>query len=125
MASFFQLTRKNMDKVDFTFKRGGRTKPLREHQAKLLQRAGLGTYQTRDMAFQPMVTKPMQAAAAPVLEPGPATDDPGPVDAPAVVDDGLDALDKEQLHALAKERDVKVHHMAGADKVRAALREAA
>lgn len=40
------------------------------------------------------------------------------------VNDGLDELDAEQLHVLAKERGVKVHHKAGADKVRAALREA-
>jgi hypothetical protein len=43
--------------------------------------------------------------------------------ATAAKDDGLDALDAEQLHALAKERGVVVHHRAGADKVRAALRE--
>lgn len=36
--------------------------------------------------------------------------------------DDLDALDAEALHALAKERGVTVHHRAGADKVRAALR---
>lgn len=47
-----------------------------------------------------------------------------PKAAPAV-DDDLDGLDAEQLHALAKERGVKVHHAAGADKVREALREAA
>jgi hypothetical protein len=41
------------------------------------------------------------------------------------VNDGLDELNTEQLHALAKERGVKVHHNAGADKVREALREAA
>ena len=39
-----------------------------------------------------------------------------------VTDDGLDKLDAEALHALAKERGVAVHHRAGADKVRAALR---
>ena len=38
--------------------------------------------------------------------------------------DGLDELDAEKLHALAKERGLNVHHRAGADKVRAALREA-
>lgn len=102
-----------MEQVDFTFRRGGRTKTVTATQAKVLQRAGLGTYQTRDMARQPMVTKPMQAA--PVPETAPAEP----------VTDGLETLDKEQLHALAKERGVKVHHMAGADKVRAALREAA
>lgn len=39
-----------------------------------------------------------------------------------VAGDGLDKLDAEALHALAKERGVTVHHRAGADKVRAALR---
>jgi len=102
-----------MEKVDFTFK-NGHTRIMAKRQAELLGKAGYGTYQTRDMARQPMVTKPMQAA--PALEPM-AADEPQ--------DDGLEALDKEQLHAIAKERGVKVHHMAGADKVRAALREAA
>jgi hypothetical protein len=103
-----------MERVEFTFRRGGRSKLVTSTQAKVLQRAGLGTYQTRDMARQPMVTKPMQAT--PALEPVPAAEPQ---------DDGLKALDKEQLHAIAKERGVKVHHMAGAEKVRAALREAA
>ena len=97
-----------MEKVDFTFKRGGRTKQVNERQAQLLQRAGVGTYQTRDMAFQPTLTKPMQAA---------------PV--PAGLGDGLDAMEREELHALAKERGLTLHHMLGAEKVRAALREAA
>ncbi len=39
--------------------------------------------------------------------------------------DDLDAMDAEALHALAKERGVKVHANAGADKVREALRQAA
>lgn len=39
-------------------------------------------------------------------------------------EDELDAMDAEQLHALAKERGVKVHANAGADKVREALRQA-
>lgn len=111
-----------MEKVDFTFRRGGRTKTVTSTQAKVLQRAGLGTYQTRDMAFQPSVKKPMQAAPAQVA--GPAPEVVASLTS-FVVDDGLEALDKEQLHALAKDRGVKVHHMAGADKVRAALREAA
>lgn len=38
--------------------------------------------------------------------------------------DGLNDMDAEQLHALAKERGVSVHHKAGADKVREALRQA-
>jgi hypothetical protein len=97
-----------MEKVDFTFKNGHR-RIMAKRQAEILGRLGHGTYQTRDMADQPIVTKPMVAAPAPVA---------------AATDDGLDAMDKDQLHVLAKERGVKVHHMAGADKVRAALREA-
>jgi hypothetical protein len=95
-----------MQKVDFTFK-NGHTRIMAKRQAEILGKLGHGTYKTRDMAAQPMVTKPM-LAEHPVQE---------------ETDDGLDALDKEQLHALAKERGVKVHHMAGADKVRAALRD--
>lgn len=94
-----------MEKVMFTFKRGGRTQSVYERQAKMLARAGLGTYQTRDMADMPKATKPM-------------------IPAPAVPADSLDGMDKDQLHAIAKERGIKVHHAAGADKVRAALREA-
>lgn len=37
----------------------------------------------------------------------------------------LDAMTAEELHALAKERGIKVHPRTGAEKVRAALREAA
>jgi hypothetical protein len=92
-----------MEKVDFTFKNGHR-RIMAKRQAEVLGKLGHGTYQTRDMAQQPMVEKPM------VAEP------------PAVSGDGLDELDKDQLHAIAKERGVKVHHMAGADRVRAALR---
>lgn len=40
------------------------------------------------------------------------------------VEENLDGMNAEELHALAKERGVTVHHRAGADKVRAALREA-
>jgi hypothetical protein len=103
-----------MERVEFTLKRGGRKGLVPLTQARAMERAGLGTYQTRDMARQPMVTKPMQAA--PVV---------GTTLAAEPETDGLEALDKEQLHAIAKERGVKVHHMAGADKVRTALREAA
>ena len=38
--------------------------------------------------------------------------------------DALDEMDGPALHALAKERGISVHHRAGADKVRPALREA-
>jgi hypothetical protein len=44
--------------------------------------------------------------------------------APITRSDYLDDLSPEQLHALAKERGVEVHHRAGQEKVKAALREA-
>jgi hypothetical protein len=100
-----------MDRVDFTFKRGGRTQLVTPQQAKVLHRAGLGTYQTRDLARQQIEMKPLVPAQEPQNEPA------------VSLADGLDELDKEQLHALAKERGVKVHHLAGAEKVRAALRD--
>lgn len=106
-----------MERVDFTFK-NGHTRIMAKRQAELLGKAGYGTYQTRDMARQPMLTKPLQAEV--IAEP----EKDHEVEPPADVV-GLDALDKDELYALAKERGVKVHHMAGADKVRAALREAA
>ncbi len=37
----------------------------------------------------------------------------------------LEAMSVDELHALAKARGVDVHHKAGADKVREALRQAA
>lgn len=113
-----------MSKVLFTFKTGRqRLASLRD--AEVLRRLGQGTYETRDMANMPKVEKAF-----------PGTDDPRTVEeVDAYIkaenaaleredDDGLDDLDAEALHAIAKERGVKVHHKAGADKVRAALREA-
>lgn len=93
-----------MQKVTFTYK-NGRERILSARDAELLQRLGKGTYLTRDMA------------AARTLEVVSPVADNKDVD--------LDSLDGDALHALARERGVKVHHKAGADKVRAALREAA
>lgn len=93
-----------MEKVTFTYK-NGRERMLSARDAELLQRLGKGTYLTRDMA----AARPV-AVVAPVGE---------------RKDIDLDALDSDALHALARDRGVKVHHKAGADKVRAALREAA
>lgn len=92
-----------MQKVTFTYK-NGRERMLSARDAELLQRLGKGTYLTRDMA----AARPV-AVVAPVGE---------------RKDIDLDALDGDALHALARDRGVKVHHKAGADKVRAALREA-
>ena len=52
-------------------------------------------YETRDMADQPMLNK-----------------------------DPFDSMEEEELRAIAKERGLNVHHRAGADKIRAALRGA-
>lgn len=76
-------------KVEFTFN-NGRKRAMTGAQAKLMQRLGHGTYQTRDL----------RAAV-------PQTD--------------LELLTLQQLHELAKSRGVKVHHRAGAEKVREAL----
>jgi hypothetical protein len=79
-------------KVEFKFK-SGRVVTTNEAQARVLKRLRKGDYLTRDMADQPTENK-----------------------------DGLDELSREELHALAKERGVHVHHASGADKVREALR---
>lgn len=101
-----------MNKVTFTYKTG-RERLISERDARLLQRLGKGTYLTRVM--EPVI--PLQSAPDHVLPPVVAE----PVSVPAV---DLDAMEAPELHALAKERGVKVHHASGAEKVRAALREA-
>lgn len=93
-----------MQKVTFTYK-NGRERMLSARDAELLQRLGKGTYLTRDMAAARSVAVVIPAAQNKDVD--------------------LDSLDGDALHALARERGVKVHHKAGADKVRAALRGAA
>lgn len=60
------------------------------------------------------VTKPVPRKPDPIVQ---------EVESQAEAQDELDALGEEELRDLAKERGVKVHHKAGADKIRAALRE--
>lgn len=97
-----------MDRVNFIFNRNGHTRLVSPAQAKLLNRIGLGVVEDHSMEYRPAVTKvivpesPMQSFVA---------------------GDGLDEMSKEDLHALAKSRGLTLHHMLGADKVRAALRE--
>lgn len=90
-----------MNRVEFKFK-NGHTKMLNLRQAELLTKAGIGTYATRMMAASPTVAQDV------------------PVGSTVVQD--LESMTKEELHAIAKERGVKVHHNAGAEKVREALR---
>lgn len=102
-----------MAKVIFTHHKSGREEIMDERYALVLSKMRRGTYMTRDMRAD--VAAAPQAQAPQALEPA----------VPADAGDGLEALGKEELHAIAKERGVTVHHAAGADKVRAALREAA
>jgi hypothetical protein len=92
-----------MQRVTFKFN-NGKERAMLKIQAEFLERRGLG-YLSRDMADQPKVIK--------------QPDMGNPI---SQVTDDLDAMDKAQLHALAKERGLQLHHMLGADKVRAALR---
>lgn len=84
----------------------GRQRTMNRRYADVLSKLGHGTYMTREMR----ATEP-----APVVS---AQEQPEP----DTVD--LDAMEADALHALAQERGVKVHHKAGADKVRDALRQA-
>lgn len=84
--------------------RNGKIIALHPKLAQVLIGKGIvkQAYLTRDMADQPKVIKNPDIGI-------PTSDD-------------LDAMDKAKLHALAKERGLQLHHMLGADKVRAALR---
>lgn len=104
-----------MERVGFVFKNGHK-RVMAERQAMLLSKAGFGTYQTRALVAD-VPSDAADAGESYVVASQPAVDS-------AFEYPNLDLMDKEQLHALAKERGVKVHHLAGAEKVRAALRDA-
>lgn len=91
-----------------------------ERDAKILKKLRKGDYQTRDMRAD------LSTGHATTETIYPNAVELQPVDQAAEQDgEGLDLLDADQLRALAKERGIEVHHRAGAEKVRAALREAA
>lgn len=92
-------------KVKVIDSKTGREKEMAPRYASILNKIGRVTYMTRDMAAVPFA-------------PAPRVGQPVP-------HDELDGLEAEELHALAKQRGVKVHHKAGAEKVRDALRESA
>ena len=101
--------------------RNGKILKINAKVAEVLVRKGIvrEAYQTRDMVAAHVQAFPGTADRRTVAE----------VDAHIKAENAglvvdLDAMDKVELHALAKERGVKVHHMAGADKVREALRAA-
>lgn len=93
-----------MSKIKFVHK-NGREELMHARYADVLQKLGRGSYMTRDLTAAP----PIQPSAKDVMR----------------HPDKLDELDAEALHALAKVRGIKVHHNAGAEKVRQAIREAA
>lgn len=117
-------------KVEFTDARTGRTKAMPRAHAEILQKLGRGTYMTRDMAAEraPAATPaPTPAPApAPAAEPPAATGDPAGEFVIRTPDGEtvLDGLGKQELHELAERLGVKVHHLAGVEKVRTALTDA-
>lgn len=105
-------------KVEVQMK-GGKIKMMTPAQARAMVFIGRGQYLTRDMQAEPQGIRYRTEALV---------SDPQPKGVQVVngarVTDDLDAMDAPALHALAKERGVKVHHASGAEKVRAALRAA-
>ena len=104
--------------VTFTYN-SGRERRMTRAEAEVLQLLGHGRYEAQAASAPSPVPAPPAQKSAQAPE-GAASAAP-----PSSPLDELDGLDAAALHALAKERGVKVHHNAGADKVRAALREAA
>lgn len=107
----------------------GSTREMPEAHARILQMRGIATYEptqpvegaylTRDMARQPAAVVVQKAA-----EPDPVVHEPEKEPEVSEVSDAdeLEAMEKPELHALAKEIGVDVHRNAGAVKVRDAIR---
>lgn len=102
--------------------KNGRVKMLTPAQARAMVFIGKGRYLTRDMEDKPKLNKAF-----------PGTSDqrtPEEVDAyiksenAKLKGDELEIMGVEELRALAKQRGVAVHHKAGPEKIRAALRVA-
>lgn len=135
-------------KVEFRFK-NGRIALMNERQANILQYVGRGTYVTRDAAIElasavPVPRKILEEIAeasknaAPVIFPdGVAGEalDPESHDTPNVSEkqdseceesdgDALDRMSVDELREMASQMGLKVHHRAGPDKLREAIREA-
>lgn len=100
----------------------GRAEEVRERD---LPKA-MSTYQTRAMVAQPLpvvhVVKEEASVSVEQTVEEPFIDGHAAED--AAVDDGLDAMEKDELHAMAKSMGLHMHHLTGAAKVRQAIREA-
>lgn len=108
-----------MTNVIATYTCDGSTREMPEVQAKVLQSLGRVTYEpvqergmylTRDMARQPAAVI-VQKTVEPEVEQS-EEDEP----------DDLDAMDKAELHALAKDLGLALHHATGEVKAREAIR---
>lgn len=122
--------------VVFTY-RSGRQRKMSLVHARILQQLGHGTFggaaerpaPTRIPGIKVVLDRSTETVETPqpaevevpdeVVDAQPAEAESGPEG------DGLDGMGAEALRALAAERGVKVHHKAGEEKLRAALREAA
>ena len=119
-------------KTVFTFK-NGKTRVMGQRYADVLGKLGKGTYETRELrASDPAfpgtpdirtiaeVDAQIKADNAEIA----AEQEAQEIEAqdPEVEPDELDGLSVEVLRELANDRGVNVHHRAGADKIRAALR---
>lgn len=118
-----------MTRVTFTYN-DGRTRKMNRGDARFLQAARRGSFAAPESADAVAEDVPPVPSLAPDAAHPPepelrATSMPADVTAaPAPVVFDLAALDTDALRALAQERGVKVHHNAGADKIREALRQA-
>lgn len=105
-----------MSKVEFTHA-NGKVELMSRRYAEVLAKLGRGSYLTRDMRAQPPVF------VAPVVQTVPAeVPAEESTSASTTESDGLDDMSPDELRELAKSRGIQVHHRAGADKIRAALR---
>lgn len=106
------------------YKTTGHKRLVADFAARRLVANGIATLVSDELPPAPE----QKAETAPPVPPAPpeesaadgAADDAG--SPPPDTTDGLDALDAAELRALAEERGLKVHHRAGADKLRALLR---
>lgn len=100
-------------KTRFTFKNGA-VRVINEKAARMLQRAGKGVYQTRDIVAEERSA--FEADAYIKAENARIAEEQ------AAGSDGLDDLGRDELFDLALQRGISVHHRSGADRIRALLR---
>ena len=110
-------------KTIFTFK-NGKTRVMGQRYAEVLGKLVKGTYETRELrASVPSEEADARAADAYIkARNAEIAAEQAQESEPEVEADELDGLSVEELRELAEQRGVNVHHRAGADKIRAALR---